>query len=197
LESGRVTADKFDFENLRWEGGRFGNAALQKLKVTTSLPNAAVIRASADAAMKQTNRYAALPPTTPNMLSDNIVPHTADGKLPDSFMHQDWRVNPTQTFLPPCLTMAHQKCDAWVMDLRGNGTSAVLIVYGAQAYGFQAEQSGNWQLAATWTPRCSPAVAAIEAGQFKAVAPSAPWPDLEIAGQRFPASPPAYQTACP
>ena len=84
LELGRVTADKFDFANLRWEGGRFGDAALQKLKVTTSLPNADAIRASADAAMKQTNRYVALQRTTPNMLSDNIVPHTADGKLPDS-----------------------------------------------------------------------------------------------------------------
>jgi hypothetical protein len=197
LESGRVTADKFDFANLRWEGGRFGHAALQKLKVTTSLPNAGVIRENADAALKQTNRYAASQRTTPTMLSDNIVPHTADGKLPESFMHQDWRINPTQTNLPPCLTLVRQKCDAWMMDLRSNGSSALLIVYGTEVYAFQADQSGTWQLAATWALRCAPAIDAMRAGQFKAVPPASPLPDLEVAGQRIPASPPAHQTACP
>ena len=198
LESGRVTADKFDFANLKWQGGRFGQAALQKLKAVTSLPNAGVIRANADAALKQTNRYAATfsRSTTPTMLSNNISPHTVDGALPESFVQQDWSVYPTRAFLPACMTMAGQKCDAWKMDFPGNGASALMILYANQLYAFQADQSGAWQLAATWALRCTAQIDAVRAGQFKAVLPVSPLPDLEIAGQRFPASPPAYQGTC-
>ena len=197
LESGRVTADKFDFANLKWEGGRFGQAALRRLKVTTSLPNAPAIREQADAALKQTNRYARFQQATPTLLSDNIVPHTADGKLPESFTRQNWKANPVQAFLPLCMTMIGQKCDAWTMNLPNNGSSVLLIVYGAQIYAFQQDESAIWMLAATWTLRCRAVIDALRTGDFKAVPPESPLPDIEVAGQRFPASPPTYQGPCP
>jgi hypothetical protein len=200
LDAGRVTPEKFDFANLRWEGGRYGQAALQKMKETASGPNADIVRRSADAALKQTNRYTVnyqRGTPIPITLSDNVAAHTADGKLPESFMSQEWR-GPTQSLLPACLTVVSQKCDAWVTDLRSDGNSEIVVVYASKVYAFQTNQTGAWRLAATWAFQgCKPVMDAIRTGQFKPVPPTPPWPDLEIAGQRFPASPPPNPQTCP
>ena len=45
LNSGKVGADKFDFEYLRFQGARYGQAALQELTMRNTGPDAAVIRA--------------------------------------------------------------------------------------------------------------------------------------------------------
>jgi hypothetical protein len=44
LRDGKVTADKFDYRYLRFEGGRYGREALEQLKLENALPEAKQIR---------------------------------------------------------------------------------------------------------------------------------------------------------
>jgi hypothetical protein len=83
LQRGTVAAERFDFSNLRWAGGRFGHEALERLKTTTDRPPADFIRETASRALLATNRYARL--SDPEITAANVAIHTPDAKLPPTF----------------------------------------------------------------------------------------------------------------
>ncbi|HKQ30769.1 MAG TPA: DUF4153 domain-containing protein [Burkholderiales bacterium] len=57
LLAGKVSTDKFDYRYLRFELGRYGNAALARLKDVADHPQAEQVRSSATFALNQTNRW--------------------------------------------------------------------------------------------------------------------------------------------
>ena len=93
LESGAVTPEQFDFANLRWEGGRFGQAALERLKATTDGPRPDYVRDVASRALVATNRFGRLP--NPEIIGTNVTAHPAGATLPPSFLAQDWSASGT------------------------------------------------------------------------------------------------------
>ncbi len=184
LQAGGVKADKFDFEYLRWHGERFGLAALGELQKTTQGPDAAFIREKAKAVLAGKSQYEN-PPALPQDRARQIVAHTLDGHLPASFLQQDWDKEPGS--LPSCLTYPNQKCDAWVMDLNGDGKDEVMLLNGMVLTAYQ-QQGAAWHLIGSWEviAACDKVRDALNAGQFKMVPPPPlPWPDVKVLGQHF------------
>src|SRR5471032_1152673 len=56
LDSGKVSASKFDFTYLKFEGARYGRAALEQLRTRTQGADAARVRKSAGLALQQDSR---------------------------------------------------------------------------------------------------------------------------------------------
>jgi hypothetical protein len=102
--------------------------------------------------------------------------------------------------IPACLrTTANAHCDAFVKDLKGDGSPQIILVEGSIATGFDRDAAGTWHLAARWLSQCSDTTHALGKGDFAAAAllPS-PWPDLDVAGRRLHfAAPNPPASACP
>lgn len=199
LQSGAVTAEKFDFQYLRWEGERFGREALAQMQNTAQGPDAAYIRDKAKAVLAAKSRYepsAQLPQDRAKL----ITAHTPDGRLPQAFVGQDWTKTKSNIWLPSCLTRFTDKCDVWLDDLNGDGRKEAVVIEGYQVSGFQEEADGGWLPIGTWSlgHSCTKFRDTAHAGGFKMVPPApALWPDIEVMGQRFRFTPVPEPPACP
>jgi len=121
LESGKVAADKFDFQFLRFDSQRYGRQALARLKDS---PDAAIASraASANAANAKTAPVNKLGPDFAHMA---VYP---EGRaLPDSFRNQDWRADDSDSVC----TYPDMRCSALLMDVDGDGVDEVLLASGA------------------------------------------------------------------
>lgn len=196
LESGVVTPEQFDFANLRWEGGRFGQAALERLKATTEGPRAEYVRESASRALVATNR--SVRRVDPDIARANVNVHPAGATLPPAFLAQDW----SGVAAPACIQgFRTASCDAWLMDLDADGMDEIAVLDRFLVHVFHLTDQMEWARVGNWSlpPGCAALPAEMVAGRF-ATAPPEPnrWPDLEISGLRFrmrETSPP--MPACP
>ncbi|KQV79960.1 hypothetical protein ASD15_17285 [Massilia sp. Root351] len=195
LERGAVKADKFDYEYLKFEGARYGRAALERLKAATG-PDAAIRRAGAAAALRkqyrgQQGEKAALSSAD---IGANLAVWPKGASLPESFPSAAWagqRSNGVD--LPLCLYQQGVHCDAFVLDLTGDGQADVLLVGEAPHVGaaLLALRDGKWELAGRlpyFLSGCGELVAKLKAGQVKTV--PKPLPDLEVDGTRIPVEAP-------
>ena len=190
LNSGKVSADKFDFEYLRFQGARYGQAALQELTVRNAGPDAAVIRARATAMLMRENRF-----DETGALSDvaiNLTVRPAGVTLPQSFLQQDWSQAGPGWRLPACLKRAGQQCDAYAMDFDGDGRQEVLLISNdprASSVLLAEKEEGGWYARGQIPSeilRCRPLREKLQAGQFALVPPKVQ--ELEVDGQRVPMS---------
>lgn len=191
LRSGQTPADKFDFTYLRLQGARYGRAALEQLKNNAEGPEAAAIQRGAEQALalpepgRPTPRVA---PTT-EQLVNNIQVFPPGRVLPQSFLQQNWSADRQPFFLPNCLTNAANRCEAYLLDIDGDGTDEVLVVDQIPVGNvkvFKQTSDGSWHVAATafsLLMRCDKVRQALHAGEIKLVAP--PWPDMEVAGVKL------------
>jgi hypothetical protein len=192
VANGTITADKLDLTYLRWDAGRFGKAAL----ATIAARQGDSRHDEATRLLDAQNRYAQ--PEAPHPLAANLTIHSADGTLPDSFLTQDWRVA-NDFSIPLCLRAASTaKCDAFVKDLKGDGSAQIIIVQGNAVTGFDRDTAGTWHMTAHWISFCSDTNRALLNGDFTAMAPEpSPWPDLDVAGQRLHVAAPSAPVTCP
>src|SRR5690606_3408302 len=72
LESGSVPVERFDFEALKLDGARWGDAALTELSRRQDGPGAATIRRRAEQALAAGSRYAGAPTAPPR---DELASH--------------------------------------------------------------------------------------------------------------------------
>lgn len=178
LAKGKITADKLDYIYLRFDGKRYGRAALEQL--------AAQGNTQAADALKLKDRWQPRRrESTPAEVATNIAVLPAGAKLPASFLTQKWEGSeyPMQ---PACLTVAEQKCNAMLGDVDGDGKQDVLLFdagfYTAYLY---AEVSGKWTMRGIMLPNGCPALRQrLKEGQFTLAAPS--WKALEVAGVQMP-----------
>lgn len=193
LESGKVAAADFDFDYLKFEGARYGMEALNKLKADASGADAALVRERAEAALQKKHRWAsqnaAAEVTTANDIAANIKVWPAGSALPASFLSQNWKAHNEAWMLPQCLKLKNKACQAWLMDLSGDGNVDILLV-GPETHldppVFVQDSGGAWKLAANLPrslARCKELQQALEKGTYRAV-PS-PFMDLEVAGKRL------------
>jgi hypothetical protein len=124
LESGKIAPDKFDFDYLRWRAGRYGYDALAQLAAHGS----AAIRARATATIsaKATPKPAAVPITS--ILAKSLTVYPKGSALPASFLNQDWREGSQPRWIPLCLRFADDHCDAYQLDLYGDGGREIVVV---------------------------------------------------------------------
>ncbi|HUC66997.1 MAG TPA: DUF4153 domain-containing protein [Stellaceae bacterium] len=191
LRSGQTPADKFDFTYLRLQGARYGRAALEQLKNKAEGPQAAAIQRGAEQALALPEPGRPVPRVapTPEQLVNNIQVFPPGRVLPQSFLHQNWSAAPQPYLLPNCLVSAANRCEAYLLDIDGDGADEVLVAdqfpVGSVKVLKQASD-GNWRVAATSFSlfmRCDKVRQALRAGEIKLVAPL--WRDIEVAGVKL------------
>lgn len=196
LETGKVAADTFDYSYLRWEGGRFGHEAL----VTLAAKPGAV-------ADKARQALAAMARVSGERLSNaeiaaGVTLYPKDQLLPPSLLHQDWRTE-QQVYTPPCLSYGRVHCDAFVVDMNGDGRNEYLFVWGSDTNWSGAflgqDDKGHWSVIGTPSyPHCKAALDGLRAGQYAVVAPDPQkWRALEAGDSRFRVDPVGESTTCP
>jgi hypothetical protein len=193
LASGKVAADKFDYAYLRFEGARYGRAALVRLKDSPAGPDAAAFRKGAETALLMAGPWmrsaVAEAQVTPAQLAANVTVWPQGAGLPQSFMAANWSIRAAEPSYPTCLRRAGVKCDAYLIDLTGDGKPEVLVV-GAERGGgatFMGEdEKGEWRALATLPfdfAGCESLRKSLIAGRFRAVTPIAKV--LEVDGRQI------------
>ncbi len=204
LENGKVSAEKFDYDYLRFDGARYGNDALQTLKATTAGADAATIRARAEAALQAKNKWdrnQQKPAADAHTRAAGITVWPRGQSLPAGFVEQDWTANTRNYMLPECLMQQHKKCNAYLVDMNDDGKIDILI-RNAENRGrfvvFTLGADGTWQLGGLLNgPQsgCEESTRALEEGRYQLAVPL--FRDLQIEGQRWHVEPwPSEQGKC-
>lgn len=157
LESGKVSAETFDFQFLRFDSNRYGRQALERLKASRD-PEIARLAAKALVANEKTARPANTGPDFANM-----AVYPTGKSLPETFRRQDWSVVGSDS----ACTYTGMRCSALVMDIDGDGADEVLLASGATFDVFKLRADG-WSRVGQATGLCPGADidAALKAGQI-------------------------------
>jgi hypothetical protein len=194
LESGQIAPDKFDFVFLRFNSGRYGERALERLKSKTEGPGAAQISFKANEALdwktplQATRRTPATPAIGAEAVARNIAVIQPPGQaLPDSFIRNNWSSETQKWNLPPCLTTIAQRCEAVLVDLDGDNVPEIVLFRlpsGQPATTFKVDGNGRWAiLGVLGNSHCKDAREAVQMGKFELIAP--PLKDIVANGVRM------------
>jgi hypothetical protein len=191
LESGRTAPEQFDFAFLRFDAGRYGADALERLKRKTEGPNAATIAQKATDALAWRDRYQAtrqqnVARITPAKRQSNIaVLYPKDQTtVPENFVNQDWNEGNRPWMWPRCL-VADVRCEAIMADLDGDGSPEIILlsVPGGPAAAFKLQSGGTWTLLGSiQNAHCAGVREALRAGQMEIVQPTLR--EIEVGGNR-------------
>ena len=187
LAKGKTAAADVDFHYLRFEGGRYGRAALEALQRDTG-PDAALLRERASAALaladkdrwKLAARFSA-----PVSVADNLIVWPQNAQLPASFLAQKWDATADEQ-KPVCLTRKDAKCDAVMLDADGDGKQEVLLMEKQNAGSsqlFAEDENGKWSSVAYMSYRdvaCKPLMEKLRNGEFTLVTPR--FKELNVGG---------------
>ena len=187
LKSGVVGPDKFDFHALKFDGARWGVAALEQLAQVKEVAEAGVIVDKARQALASTSRYgqatAIPPPVTVADMEQRIAVYPTGRTLPAVFL-DDAFVAPDELHRPYCRTGV-LLCTARFVSL-GPGQREAIVFIDAHSIGYLFEQDagGHWKRTAQLQGdfSCGDARQEIETGAI-AMQPHA-WPDLVIGSRR-------------
>jgi len=182
LSSGKVAAAKFDFHYLRWEGGRYGRAALTALAASAD----AFVKKAAGDALRQTGRYASSPATSPEFL-ERLTVYPRGQALPPSFARMDWSKEHRTWMRPNCSGAG--PCDAILADLDGDGRPEVLVHETRAAFMQVFHETGDagWSEAGRINvpPICPALLDALRQGRFNLAPPAQSWNDIQVGGLRL------------
>ena len=187
LESGQTPPNKFDFRFLRFDAGRYGREALEKLAGNREGPHAADIAQRAEQALRMRNRIALPEPLSPAARASNITVFPHGQVLPGSFLSQDWSTTAARGPLPACLTglTAFAWCEAVMVDVDGDGQSEVLLfpVPTGVAVAFTFKNSRWESLGVVTNQHCPGVREAIRTGHLQPLEPV--FKDIDAGGQRL------------
>ncbi len=138
LETGRVSAEEFDYAFLRFDAGRSGRAALDRLAESD---DPEVARRAGETQTVE-DRYQVSPTESPRPQNIRIEVNPAGTTLPPAFLEQvaeyDWFIQ---------LCTEDNVCQARMRDMDGDGTDEILIAYASHRSGvslFKLEGDGQW-----------------------------------------------------
>lgn len=141
LEAGKVSAEKFDYAFLRFDAGRYGREALDRLKRSRD-PKIAQ-RAKEMGAL---DSRPIAQPEKPDFGGVKVFP--AGAKLPQSFVSQTWDAETRGSCIGP-----GSQCKALIFDMDGDGTDEVLLGVSDISDVFRL-QNGRWALVARTSAPC-------------------------------------------
>lgn len=130
LKAGKVEAAEFDYDYLRFQGKRFGNAALKTLAARQGGKDDAVIAMKAKATLDRESEWNTGPQKIDRkLLTVNIRIRTPKAVLPDSFLAQDWaKATKNDAWkYPECLKNTGRSCEAHLLDMDADGNPEVLL----------------------------------------------------------------------
>ncbi len=190
LLSGVISADKFDFEYLKFEGVRYGRAALERLKNQTQGAQTAVIRDKAEHVLEQKElRYPSEAKASRGEVASNITVWPQKVTLPESFNKQNWATYQNVWELPLCLKRAGVPCDAFLSDVDSDSRPEVFLIgreHTSDSVVLAEDADGGWSVVGhlpdTLTG-CASLREKLLAGEFQLIPRRVR--DLEIDGQRI------------
>lgn len=174
LTSGAVTPDRFDFDFLRFQAGRFGKEALSNLAARTGGPRDADIANRAAMAQKREYPLSSSPQEEPQQaIEDRLTVFPTGAALPASFLDQLQRRDLED--MTWC-DSAELPCEADVADVDGDGKAEVTIYqpYMAPAgsaaapgniYMYRQGPDGRWLPGARFGGDCAALVEALRTGK--------------------------------
>jgi len=174
LESGQAPLARFDFNFLRFDAGRFGTDALERLSRSKTR---AIAQAARTALQRKTR--SAPPQVSPDARLARITAYPAGRVVPRSLVAQTW------TDRQPaggCLTW-QTHCDAYFADLDGDGREEVLLGAANQLWAYRLNDKGVWAEVGAMSGLDCTTTAALRRGEARPVATV--WRDLEVAGRRL------------
>ncbi|KQW80724.1 DUF4153 domain-containing protein [Brevundimonas sp. Root1279] len=179
LERGAVTPDKFDFTFLRFESGKAGEAALDRLKRSSKPDIAAKAREVGALKNRWAGRDLGRPERAPVF---EIAP--AGAALPSGFAG----TVPASDERAECLQPG--QCVAKPIDVNNDGAPEVLVAEQWRMVLWARDGSGKWTSVRRWTQlNCGPQRPrtdmrdALRGGTARTTPPK--WPDLEVGGARL------------
>lgn len=192
LESGKVPPEQFDFLALRFDNGRYGYEAVQKLQ-TAAGPRSDFIAAAAGRAMAALHKQDAIiqPLTAASLTAALTTPSGA--RLPASFVEQEWLgLGEEARALAECVRAGAGACTALQIDADGDGHDEVVVInaVNGQDWVFRAEADG-WRIAGYIAnlAGCAETKALLAQGAFRLEAPV--WGEIVAGGRRLPIVPSA------
>jgi hypothetical protein len=210
LASGEVKADRFDFAFLRFDGERYGRAALDRLERTASGasggPDAALVRRQVAIVRKMERRWSRNEPQPPADLAVSLRVHPDGARLPESFLRTEWLLKNQAYLYPDCLRRADRRCDAFLLDVTGDGKPEVLLFRAQEKEARYAtpdalvigeDAQGRWSAQATLqlpAVDCKTLHDTVGSGKVRAIPPVLA--DVEIGGLRARLNPVGLATGC-
>ncbi|MDZ4738456.1 MAG: DUF4153 domain-containing protein [Alphaproteobacteria bacterium] len=186
LKAGIVSAEKFDYNFLRFDAARYGVEALNQLVADKSSPRAQAIAAKAEEALAKKVR--GVTEQLPQELLAQIVVYPKGATLPDSFLAQNWAGVAYSPVDCARYRSRENRCEAFLTDFDGDTVVEVLTGNGHRINVWRLSVEKVWTLFGWidssycvqkpgWTM-----LEALRAGRFKTVAPVIN--DLEVDGKR-------------
>lgn len=148
LKSGRTTIDKFDFDFLKFDAGRYGEMALAALASDKASP---AIASAAEAALQRKGRVTQELPVHPRMTADElrkgIKVFPVGAMLPETFLQQDW----TGVSASPELCVRYPAppvgCQARMDDIDRDGRPEILLrVSNFEVQVYRENEGSRWTL---------------------------------------------------
>ncbi|NML63139.1 DUF4153 domain-containing protein [Massilia sp. RP-1-19] len=192
LEAGKVPVDKFDFTYLRFEGERYGQAALEKLRASAQGKDAQTVRDRIAEVQKLKGRgprpedFMARP--APVRLSAKARVWPKGSQLPASFLQTDLNLLAGSPY-PACLRGEQGDCDIVLVDLTADGNPEIVMLSAlpdANAVVVGETKPGQWRALGTLPSSlaaCGPLRKALLDGQYNLVPPAIS--ELQVAGTRL------------
>lgn len=181
---------------MRWEGGRYGIAALTEL----SRSSHSYTRLAASDALRRKVRHQPLAPA-PEFLAQRITVYPRGARLPESFLKQDWNQKLVRRAPSECMAAMSRQCDAILRDMDGDGTEEILMFAagGSTVSVFRFHEAG-WSLGATFQAPCPGMLDALRSQKLTVTPPASRWNDVIVDGQRLTltnSDGPDFSRACP
>lgn len=207
LHNATIAAEKFDYEYLRFSGGKYGDAALKSLLADTNNPHAATIKPLVEAALKsQYRNYRSAETSKPQMTVQKLQAHLSiypEGKqIESAFFERLLQEYLNHEVYFQCLDFpqdtecAKAKPQKQLLAVDLNQDEQVEIVLfelngGGRVY---KKEASNWVRFATVNNYCcknqeTPEIfqqnlqSQLEAGEIKAIAPQ--WQDLKVGDKTY------------
>ena len=210
LDAGKLDPERFDFVFLRFDGERYGRAALDRIEREAKGQDAATVRRQLAIVRNMKSRWDRRPPAAQRPdLGANLLLRQPGTQLPASLLRTDWALKDDAGLYPDCLRLPGKRCDAFLLDVNGDGKPEVLLSGRADAGGavpasampeaivLAEDAQGQWSALAQvqWPQADCQALQDDLAANKVALAPPA-LPDLEIGGQHARLLPIAPQRGC-
>lgn len=183
LRAGLITPETFDYAFLRFNAARYGRDALEALIRDKSTPRAQAISAKAQEALNR-DAKTTIPTFSTKELLAKVVVHP-QGRLPESFINQDWSKSPSFSTACPYYPARASTCWAYLLDFDGDGVAEVLIGGIGRFHAYRMSADGIWRSIGHFEAgQCGlhwPNF--LELGKFQLVPPQLK--ELEVAGKRL------------